>query len=206
MMGPRQWFADVPGSTPLRACGLALPFAEVEIWDEEDQPLPAGEVGEIVARSDGQMTEFWDNPEATAERIVNGWVKTGDLGRLDANGYLYVEDRADDMIISGGFNIWPAELENVIAGHPGVVEVAVFGVPHEKWGESPHAVCVVEDTDQVDAQELIDLVSDQLGSYKKPGSVTLTVEPLPKSPVGKIKRKDLREPFWEGHERRVSGS
>ncbi len=206
MMGPRQWFADVPGSTPLRACGLALPFAEVEIWDEEDQPLPAGEVGEIVARSDGQMTEFWDNPEATAERIVNGWVKTGDLGRLDANGYLYVVDRADDMIISGGFNIWPAELENVIASHPGVVEVAVFGVPHEKWGESPHAVCVVEDTDQVDAQELIDLVSDQLGSYKKPGSVTLTVEPLPKSPVGKIKRKDLREPFWEGHERRVSGS
>jgi acyl-CoA synthetase (AMP-forming)/AMP-acid ligase II len=206
MMGPRQWFASIEGSNPLRACGLPLPFAEVQIWDEEDRPLPADEVGEIVAKSDGQMSGFWNNPEATAERIVNGWVKTGDLGKLDRNGYLYVVDRADDMIISGGYNIWPAELENVIANHAAVVEVAAFGVPHEKWGESPYAVCVVNDTAAVSEAEIIELVARELGSYKKPAGVQITTEPLPKSPVGKIKRKDLREPFWAGHERRVSGS
>lgn len=206
MMGPRQWFASVPGSNPLRACGLPLPFAEVQIWDEDNRPVGADEVGEIVARSDGQMTGFWNNPEATAERMVDGWVKTGDLGKLDRNGYLYVVDRADDMIISGGYNIWPAELENVIASHPAVIEVAAFGVPHEKWGESPYAVCVVNDPAAVSEAELIELVAAELGSYKKPGGVRITTEPLPKSPVGKIKRKDLREPFWAGHDRRVSGS
>ena len=206
MMGPRQWFAELDGSNPLRACGLPLPFAEVQIWDEDDQPVPANEVGEIVARSDGQMSGFWNNPEATAERIVRGWVKTGDLGKLDENGYLYVVDRADDMIISGGYNIWPAELENVIASHPDVVEVAVFGIPHERWGETPHVQCVVGAGAAVTEDEIIALVGEQLGSYKKPGGVTLTTEPLPKSPVGKIKRKDLREPFWAGRDRRVSGS
>ena len=206
MMNSAQWFADIAGSNPLRACGLALPFSQVEIWDDDNQPLPANEVGEIVARSDGMMSEFWNNPEATAQRIVNGWIKTGDLGKLDANGYLYVVDRADDMIISGGFNIWPAELENVLAGHPAVLEVAVFGIPHARWGETPHALCVVHEDMSVGAEELIEWVSKDLGSYKKPGSVTITNEALPKSPVGKIKRKDLREPFWAGIDRRVSGS
>jgi acyl-CoA synthetase (AMP-forming)/AMP-acid ligase II len=206
MMNSSQWFAEIEGSNPLRACGLALPYAEVEIWDEDDQPLPANEVGEIVARSDGMMSEFWNNPEATRERIVNGWIKTGDLGKLDSNGYLYIVDRADDMIISGGYNIWPAELENVIAGHPDIVEVAVFGIPHERWGETPYAVCVVGPEANITEQQIIELVSADLGSYKKPGGVRLTTEPLPKSPVGKIKRKDLREPFWEGIDRRVSGS
>lgn len=206
MMNSKQWFAELQGSNPLRACGLALPFAEVEIWDEDEQPLPANEVGEIVARSDGMMSEFWNNPQATAERIVRGWIKTGDLGKLDNNGYLYIVDRADDMIISGGFNIWPAELENVIAGHPDIIEVAVFGVPHERWGETPHAVCVVNEGASITAEQITEMVADDLGSYKKPGAVTITTEPLPKSPVGKIKRKDLREPFWEGVDRRVSGS
>ena len=206
MMNSAQWFAQLDGSNPLRACGLALPFAEVEIWDEDNQPLPANEVGEIVARSDGMMSEFWNNPEATAERIIDGWIKTGDLGKLDNNGYLYIVDRADDMIISGGYNIWPAELENVIAGHPEVIEVAVFGVPHQRWGETPYAVCVVEEGASVTEQEIIDLVAADQGSYKKPGGVRITTEPLPKSPVGKVKRKDLREPFWEGIDRRVSGS
>ena len=128
------------------------------------------------------------------------------MGRLDDNGYLYIVDRADDMIISGGYNIWPMELENVISDYPGVIEVAVFGVPHERWGESPHAVCVVGEGVEIDARDVIELCSERLGSYKKPGSVTFTSEPLPKSPVGKIRRKDLREPFWAGHDRRVSGS
>jgi acyl-CoA synthetase (AMP-forming)/AMP-acid ligase II len=128
------------------------------------------------------------------------------MGRLDKNGYLYIVDRADDMIISGGYNIWPMELENVLSDHPEVIEVAVFGIPHEKWGESPYAVCVTEGDPTVTEDELIALCAERLGSYKKPGGVSFTQEPLPKSPVGKIRRKDLREPFWEGHDRRVSGS
>jgi len=206
MMGPRQWFAELEGSTPLRACGIALPYAELEIWDEENQPLPYGSVGEIVAKTEGQMAGFWNNSEATAERIVNGWVKTGDVGMLDKNGYLYMMDRVDDMIISGGNNIWPAEIENVISDHKAVIEVAVFGVPHEKWGETPYAVCVISDDVKVTEQEIIALCAERLGSYKKPSKVEFRTEALPKSPVGKVKRKDLREPFWAGRDRRVSGS
>ncbi len=206
MMGPAQWFADVEGSEPLRACGMPLPFAQLQIWDEANMELPRGQVGEIVAKSDGQMVGFWENEQASAERIINGWVKTGDMGRLDDNGYLYIVDRADDMIISGGYNIWPMELENVIADHPDIIEVAVFGVPHEKWGESPAAVCVVDAGHVVTAQDVIDLCAEKLGSYKKPAIVKFIMEPLPKSPVGKIMRKTLREPFWVGYDRRVSGS
>lgn len=207
MMGPRQWFAtDVPGSQPLRACGMPLPFAQLQIWDENDQPVPVGEVGEIVAKTDGQMKEFWNDPEATAKRIVRGWVKTGDIGRLDKNGYLYMLDRADDMIISGGYNIWPAELENVITDHPDVIECAVFGVPHERWGETPCAHVMVREGSRVTEVEIADLCAERLGSYKKPGRVVVTTEPLPKTPVGKIKRRALRDPYWAGRDRRVAGA
>jgi acyl-CoA synthetase (AMP-forming)/AMP-acid ligase II len=207
MMGPRQWFADAEGSQPLRAAGLPLPFADIAILDPDThEELPDGTEGEIAIRCDGQMSGFWENEAATAERIHEGWVLTGDIGRLDRNGYLYVVDRKDDMIISGGYNIWPAELENVLTNHAAVIEAAVFGIPSERWGESPMAVCTIDDTVPVSAEELIALCAEQLGSYKKPAQVELTTDPLPKSPVGKILRKQLREPHWVGHERRVAGS
>ena len=207
MMGPRQWFAtDVPGSTPLRSCGMPLPYAQLQIWDANDRPLPAGETGEIVAKTDGQMKGFWNDPAGTAERIVNGWVKTGDLGRLDENGYLYMLDRADDMIISGGYNIYPAELVNVLVGHPDVIEAAVFGIPDARWGETPCAVCTLRPGAAVTAEELAELCASRLGRYMRPGKVELRTESLPKTPVGKIKRKELREPYWKGHTRRVAGT
>ena len=213
MMGPDEWFSEVEGSEPLRSTGRALPFAYLQIRDPDDpmRELPIGSEGEIAVKCDGQMTEFWDDPEATAERVTpDGFVLSGDIGRLDANGYLYVLDRKDDMIISGGFNIWPAELENVIAEHPAVVEVAVFSVPHERWGETPMAVCTVSDGTALDDSDLADeirsLCSRRLGSYKKPTHVELRAEPLPKSPVGKVQRKVLREPHWAGNDRRVGGT
>jgi acyl-CoA synthetase (AMP-forming)/AMP-acid ligase II len=137
---------------------------------------------------------------------VDGWVLTSDIGKMDGNGYLYILDRKDDMIISGGSNIWPAELENAIARHPEVLEVAVFGMPHERWGETPVAVCVVSDPAIVSGEEIIRLCAEDLGSYKKPGVVHFQTESLPKSPVGKVQRKVLRERFWSGTDRRVSGS
>jgi len=206
-MGPSEWFADdVAGSEPLAACGRVMPFAEVEIRDADNRSLPPGEEGEIAIRNEGQMVGLWGDEEGTRERIVDGWVLTGDVGRLDRNGYLYISDRKDDLIISGGFNIWPLELERVIADDPRIVEVAVFGVPDEKWGETPLALCVVADPDAITEEEVIALCAERLGSYKKPGRVVLQTEPLPKSVVGKLQRKVLREPYWAAQERRVAGS
>jgi acyl-CoA synthetase (AMP-forming)/AMP-acid ligase II len=209
MMGPTEWFSKVEGSNPLRSAGRALPFAYLEIRDPEDsmRSLPLGDEGEIAIRCDGQMLGFWENEEATRERITaDGFVLTGDIGRLDRNGYLYVLDRKDDMIISGGFNIWPAELENVIQNHPAVVEVAVIAIPNERWGEAPMALCVVAEGASVDEAEIMALCAEHLGSYKKPARVEFRSEPLPKSPVGKLQRKVLREPYWVGFDRRVAGN
>lgn len=209
VMTPQEWFGTYDGSSPMRSAGRLLPFARMQVRDEDGTTvLPQGSEGELWAQVEGQMRGFWgdDTGEMTAERLVDGWVRTRDIGRVDDNGFVYVLDRADDMIVSGGFNIWPAELETVINDHPAVVEVAVFAVPHERWGETQMAVCTVADMEAVTAQEIVDLVVERLGSYKKPGAVEFTTEPLPKNVVGKLLRKALREPHWTGHDQRVSGA
>ena len=205
-MGPQQWFADAPGSQPLRACGMVMPFSLIEISDDQNRALPIGAVGEIVAKSDGQMTAFWNNPAASAGRIVDGWIRTGDIGRIDANGYVYLLDRATDMIVSGGYNIWPLDLERVIGAHPDVIEVAVFGVPHPRWGESPLAVCVLREGSALTEGEVIAQVVTGLGSHQKPSRVVFQRAPLARSAVGKIDRKSMRDPYWQGIDRRVAGS
>ncbi len=212
MMGPDEWFSEVQGSNPLRSAGRALPFAYLQIRDPDhpERIVPLGGEGEIAIKCDGQMLGFWENDVATAERVTaDGFVLTGDIGRLDDNAYLYVLDRKDDMIISGGYNVWPAELENVIQDHPAVVEVAVVAAPDDRWGETPVALCVLSaDTQPSEAVEgeIIALCAARLGSYKKPSRVEFRQEPLPKSPVGKLQRKVLREPFWIGFDRRVAGN
>jgi acyl-CoA synthetase (AMP-forming)/AMP-acid ligase II len=207
LMSSKVWFNDYPGSNPMRATGKVLPWVEVEIWDPDTHAkLDYGDEGEIVIRCDGQMSGFWDDPKSTRERLVDGWVLTGDIGMVDANGFLYLLDRKDDMIISGGFNIWPAELENALMEHPQVVEAAAFGVPDDKWGEVPYARVRVSDLQAVTEEELIALCATALGSYKKPKHVELTTEELPKSPVGKLQRKLMREPFWAGRDRRIAGA
>ena len=193
------------GSTPLRSAGRVLPFVQLEIRGPDGARAAVGAEGEIVARCEGQMRGYWGDDALTKTRLRDGWVHTGDIGKLDANGYVYVLDRADDMIVSGGYNIWPAELETVIADHPDVVEVAVFAVPDPRWGEAPMAVVCTTATAAVSESEIIELCARRLGSYKKPSRVIFTTEPLPKSVVGKLQRKKLREPYWQGHERRVGG-
>ncbi|ONH60446.1 hypothetical protein CcI49_11480 [Frankia sp. CcI49] len=205
-MGPREWFADVSGSTPLRAAGRIFPWAELEIRDDGGNPISEGGEGEIWVRSDTSATEFYNAPEETTQRIRDGWISVGDIGRIDANGYLYLLDRKNDMIVSGGFNIYPGEIENVIASHPEVLEVAVFGIPHAVWGETPMAVCNVAQHATVNATDIKDLVAERLGSYKKPSRVEFQSDPLPRSPVGKLMRRSLREPHWQGHDRRVAGT
>ncbi|MGE0800051.1 MAG: class I adenylate-forming enzyme family protein [Lautropia sp.] len=206
VISPKEWLSEVPGSAPIRSAGRATPYTEVRIVDPETrEPLPIGAEGEIAVRAAGAMKFFWNDPAATRERLVDGWVLTSDLGRMDVNGYLYVLDRKQDMIISGGFNIYPAELENVILAHPQVIEVAVFPIPHVKWGETPAAVCVVRDIAGITEDEVMELCGTSLGRYKRPGKVVITTEPLPRTPVGKVAKKVLREPYWGSHQRRVSG-
>jgi acyl-CoA synthetase (AMP-forming)/AMP-acid ligase II len=206
VMTPQEWFGDIPGSTPMRAAGRVLPFARIEVRDEDGNVVPQGTEGELYAKVEAQMRGFWEDEELTATRLVDGWVRTRDIGRIDENGYVYVLDRADDMIVSGGFNIWPAELETVIEDHPEVIEAAVFSIPHERWGETPMAVCRVAPEATITEQDVIDLVRQRLGSYKKPSRVQFTQEPLPKSVVGKLLRKQLREPYWADQDGRVSGA
>lgn len=206
-MGPRDWFSEVPGSEPLLAVGKVMPYSAIEIRDEHNKPVPAGEVGEIALKCEGQITEILNEPELTRERLVDGWVLSGDVGKIDENGYVYLTDRKDDMIISGGFNIWPAELENVISNLPGVREVAVVAAPHERWGEIPVAVVVLNDGAAISEAAVVEACKVELGSYKKPGRVILQSEPLPRTPVGKIQRKAVRDPLWEDPSgRKISGA
>ncbi|WP_203195535.1 class I adenylate-forming enzyme family protein [Xanthobacter dioxanivorans] len=195
-MTPNEWFAEVPGSNPLLAAGKVMPFAYLEIRDEAGRRLPVGEVGVVTIKNDGQIEAIWNEPELTKQRLIDGWLVTGDVGRLDENGYLYLVDRKDDMIISGGFNIWPAELELAISTLPEVREVAVVRGPHERWGETPIAIVVLHDGELLTEEQVVDCCKERLGPLKRPTKVIFRGEPLPRTPVGKVQRKALREAFW----------
>jgi acyl-CoA synthetase (AMP-forming)/AMP-acid ligase II len=190
----------------MRSVGRATPNTKITIVDEDRRPLPIGEVGEVAAATPGSMSGLWNDPEGTRARLLDdGSVLTRDMGRLDQDGFLYLADRKEDMIISGGYNIWPAELENAIASHPAVSEVCVVGVPHEKWGETPKAVVVLNPGAEVAPDELIEMTRAQVGSVQKVTSVEFASE-LPKSGVGKVLRREVRERYWAGRGERVSGA
>lgn len=195
ILGPRHHVVDGPEHQRrwLRSAGKPTPNSDVKILDDDGNELPVGQVGEVVGFTPGRMREIWGAPEATAERITpDGWVRTRDMGWLSEDGFLYLADRKEDTIISGGYNIWPIELENALAEHPSVAEAAVVGVPHPKWGETPHAVVVLADGAQATEDELIQWTRDKVGSVKKVTSVSFASE-LPKSPLGKVLRRSLRE-------------
>ena len=172
------------------SAGRAYTLMEVAAMDEDDNFLPAGEVGEIVARGQLLMKGYWKRPDLTEQTIRNGWLHTGDLGYVDAEGYVYLVDRKNDMIISGGSNVYPREVEDVLNDHPAVKEAAVVGIPDETWGEIVHAVVAVRS--EVSEQELLDFVAERVPRYKRPRSVAIWPE-LPKSPAAKILRREVRE-------------
>ena len=170
--------------------------------DEDGNEVAQGEVGEIAIESDFVMKGYWKRPEATNEAIKNNYFYTGDAGYFDEDGFLFIHDRVKDMIVSGGENIYPAEVENAIFGHPKVADVAVIGVPSEKWGEEVKALIVPKEGENPSEEEIIAWTKERIAGYKCPKSVE-QIEVMPRNPSGKILRKDLREPFWEGVERRV---
>ncbi|MBR1218956.1 fatty acid--CoA ligase [Bradyrhizobium sp. U87765 SZCCT0131] len=192
------------GSPRLRSAGKAMPGVEIAILDADGKPLPVGEVGEIATRSAANMVGYWKLPEATARTLSkDNWLRTGDAGYMDADGYVYVHDRIKDMIISGAENIYPAEVENAIFGHPAVAEVAVIGVPDDKWGEAVKAVVVRKPGAEVTAEEIIAHARQNIAGYKVPKSVDF-IAALPRNGTGKILRRELRDPFWAGRERQVN--
>jgi len=170
-----------------------VPNVELRIADTEDLPLPAGTVGEVQVRGPTVMAGYWNRPEETATALRDGWMHTGDAGYLDADGYLFLVDRLKDMIVSGGENVYCVEVENALYGHPAVLECAVFGVPHERWGEAVHAVVVPRTGAIVSEPELIAHCRSRIAGYKLPKRIELRDEPLPRSGVGKIQKAALRK-------------
>ena len=183
--------------------GKAFFHTEVKIVDDSGNDCPAGTAGEVLVRGEHIMTEYWNRPDATAETLVDGWLRTGDVAMMDEEGYVSIQDRIKDMIISGGENIYPAEVENALLSHPQIADAAVIGIPDDKWGEATKAFIVQTEGDPLDEAEVISFVRTQIAGYKCPKTVEHISE-LPRNPSGKILRKDLRAPYWEGKERNVS--
>ena len=186
----------------LASAGREIILTEINIIDSEGNELPRGEIGEIIVRSPLCMKEYWNNPDATAATIKNGWLHTGDLGYMDDEGYLHVADRIKDMIISGGYNVYPKEVEDAIFMHPAVLETAVIGIPDSVWGESVKAFVVLKPNMQATEKDIIQICMDNMASYKKPKSVEF-LNDLPKSVTGKILKRELRKEYWNETERQI---
>ncbi len=186
----------------LSSVGRPNPLIRVEMMNDANQILPRGETGEICVRGDLVMKGYYKQPEKTAETIIDGWLHTGDIGHIDADGYLHITDRKKDMIISGGFNVYPSEVEQVIWSHPAVQDCAVIGVPDDKWGEAVKAVIELNPGQSVSAEEIIALCKDKLGSVMAPKTVDF-ISSLPRSPVGKVLKKDLRQLYWSSSARNI---
>ena len=187
----------------LKSIGRPAIFNQVAIVDEQGSSVATGEAGEIAVRGELVTPGYYKNPEATAEVRKQGWHHTGDIGVMDQEGFITIVDRKKDMIITGGFNVFPNEVEQVLTAHAAVQDCAVIGVPDEKWGEAVKAVVQLKHDAEVTDTELIDLVKVEIGAVKAPKSIEF-VDDLPRSPVGKVLKADLRKQYWTGHDRAVN--
>lgn len=195
---------DPEGNARMRSAGVPMPGVELKIIDESGTTLPPGTVGEVATRSESNMAGYWKLPDETRKTVgEDGWLRTGDAGYLDEDGYLFIHDRVKDMIISGGENIYPAEVENAVYGHPDVAEVAVIGVPDDRWGEAVKAIVVLKPGALTGPQEILDFTRSRIATFKAPKSVDF-VPALPRNASGKVLKRQLREPYWAGRSRGVN--
>lgn len=196
----------IEGDRPelLSACGRAVGESDVQVLDEQGRPVEGDAIGEICVRGPDVFAGYWRAPEQSREALgTDGWLRTGDLARVDRDGYIFIVDRKKEMLVSGGFNVYPSEVESVLAQHPAVYEVCVVGVPDDHWGESVKAVVVLRDGARAEGSEIMDFCRGRLADFKRPRSVDF-VPQLPKNGNGKLSRKDVREHYWRGRERRVN--
>jgi len=194
---------SIEGNERMKSAGKALPHCEIKIVDGSGKEVPIREVGEIIVKTTSNMEGYWNLPEETTKTLKSGWLYTGDAGYMDEDGYIYVHDRVKDMIVSGGENIYPAEVENAIFGHETVSDVAVIGVPDEKWGEAVKALVVLKENCKTTEEDIINFSKERIAGFKTPKSVDFIKE-LPRNPSGKILKKELRKPYWKGLERSVN--
>jgi acyl-CoA synthetase (AMP-forming)/AMP-acid ligase II len=175
----------------------------MRIVGADGKDLPPGEVGEIVGRGPVLMPGYYKRPDLTAEAVVDGWLYSGDLGYVDEDGYLYLVDRMKDMIISGGVNVYPRDIEEVVVQHPAVREAAVFGVPSEKWGETPLAAVILKEPEAATAEEIKEWVNERVGARYQRLHDVLIKETFPRSAAGKTLKRVMRTPFWEEQETKI---
>ncbi|MHC2576452.1 fatty-acyl-CoA synthase [Bradyrhizobium diazoefficiens] len=187
----------------LSSCGRQTPFTKVEVQDDDGKPVPPGQVGEICVTGQGLMTGYYKNPEATAEAFRDGWIRTGDVGYRDTEGYFYITDRRKDMIVTGGFNVYSVEVERALLEHPAVHECAVIGVPDPKWGERVTAFVELHPGVSVETNDLIAFCKQKIGSVQAPKDI-YRIDCLPRSSVGKVLKRELRKRFWDPNGRAVS--
>jgi long-chain acyl-CoA synthetase len=188
----------------LGSCGKQVLGVEVRVVNAQGEGVQPGEIGEIIARGPNVMLGYWRLPEATAQALAGGWMHTGDMATVDEEGYMYIVDRAKDMIISGGENVYSVEVEQALYSHPAVLEVAVIGIPHETWGEAVHAVVVCKPGASVTSDELIAHARARIAAYKAPRGIEFFSDALPKSGAGKILKRELREKYWAGKSKNVN--
>lgn len=193
-----------PFAGKIESAGQPVFAMEVKIFDEIDKELPIGDSGEIVTRGPHVMAGYWNQPEETAVALRGGWMHTGDVGYLDEDGFIFIVDRLKDVIISGGENVYSTEVEHVIYQHPAVADCAVIGIPHEKWGESVHAIVVAKAGLNLTAEEIMNHCRLSIAGYKCPRTVEIRTEPMPMSGAGKILKKILRAPFWSDEGRQIN--
>jgi len=202
---PEEHDLEGPRKKLLRSCGKVVPGMLLRIVDSDTGvEVPTGEVGEIWIKGPQVMKGYWNMPDETNSAITaDGWFRSGDAAYMDEDGYVYIYDRVKDMIVSGGENVYPAEVENVLMGHPAIADVAVIGVPDEKWGEVPKAIVVRKQGVEVTEEDIVAFAREKLAGFKTPKSVAWA-DALPRNPSGKILKKDLRAPYWEGRTRQVN--
>ena len=197
VLGPEFHVVEGAGARLLRAAGRPGPGIDVRIVDAEMNEVPRGRTGEIVTRGSNVMLGYWNKPELTAETIVDGWLRSGDAGYMDGEGFIFIVDRLKDMIVSGGENVFSAEVENALAQHPAILECAVVGVPDSRWGEAVHAIVRLRPGQDADEAELQRHCGELIANYKRPRSYTFRDEPLPLSAAGKVLKAELRKPYWD---------
>jgi long-chain acyl-CoA synthetase len=193
----------VAGSPRLRSVGKPALGIQISTQDDEGNVLPRGEIGEVCVRGGQLMREYWNKQQATDEAFRGGWYHSGDAGYIDDDGYLFLVDRVKDMIVTGGENVYSAEVESAISTHPAVAQVAVIGIPDPKWGEAVHAIVVPHASAAPSAEEIITHARESIAGYKVPKSVDFRADPLPLSGAMKVLKRDLRAPYWKGHDKNI---
>jgi acyl-CoA synthetase (AMP-forming)/AMP-acid ligase II len=204
ILSPDYHVLEGPKSGKLRSAGRPTLICEIRIVDENHDEVPRGDVGQIAVKGPNAMLGYWNKPEVTAETIIDGWVMTGDAGYIDEDGFIFLMDRVKDMIVSGGENVYSAEVENALGQHPDVATSAVIGIPSEQWGESVHAIVILHPGATPSVEELQAHCHTVIAGYKCPRTIDFRTEPFPLSGANKVLKTELRKPFWEGSDRQIS--